>query len=244
MQELGSDPVVIGLVTTFYYCGSFLAALMFGKILSKIGYRAGFAVSALIAAAASFALTLTDSQLGWLVLRFLGGFSLGAYYVVVDGWFQALANRRSRGKLFATHETVRQAATAGGPFILFLGSTTASLWIVSLAYIISVLPAFLTQEPDSLSTKVFQFSGLIDTAKCFPAALLLVACGGMANASFYGLSAVYASGIGLKLEAIAFFVAFVLVAPATSQIPLAHWQIASLECVLPPVARWWRQSLT
>lgn len=220
LQELGSDPGFIGLVTTLYYCGSFIAAATFGKVLSKIGYRAGFAVSALFAAAASYALTLTDSQVGWLILRFIGGFSLGAYYVVVDGWFQALADRRSRGKLFATYETVRLAATAGGPFLLVLGSASASLWIVSFAYVASVLPALLTQEPDTKNSKVFRFGGLIDTVRCFPAAILVAACGGMANASFYGLSAIYASGIGLSVEAIAFFVAFVLAAPAVSEIPL------------------------
>ncbi len=220
LQELGSAPFIIGLVTTLYYCGSLTAAMTFGKILSKIGYRAGFCLSAFTAAAATYALTLTDSELGWLLLRFLGGFSLGAYYLVVDGWFQALADRRSRGKLFATYETVRLAATAGGPFILILGSTTANLWIVSFAYIISILPALLTREPDIKNTNAFQFKGLYNIAQCFPCALLLAVCGGMANASFYGLSAIYASGIGLKVEAIAFFVAFVLIAPAATEIPL------------------------
>lgn len=220
LQELGSDPAFIGLVTTLYYCGSFIAAATFGKVLSKIGYRAGFAVSALFAAAASYALTLTDNQLGWLVLRFIGGFSLGAYYVVVDGWFQALADRRSRGKLFATYETVRLAATAGGPFLMVLGSAGASLWIVAFAYLVSILPALLTQEPNNKNSKAFRFGGLVETVRCFPAAILVAACGGMANASFYGLSAIYASGIELSVEAIAFFVAFVLVAPAVSEIPL------------------------
>lgn len=220
LQGLGSDPAFIGLVTTLYYCGSFIAALTFGKVLSRIGYRAGFAVSALFAAAASYALTLTDNQLAWLALRFVGGFSLGAYYVVVDGWFQVLADRRSRGKLFATYETVRLAATAGGPFLMVLGSGGASLWIVAIAYLASIFPAMLTQEPNSKSLKTFRFRGLIDTARCFPAATLVAACGGMANASFYGLSAIYASGIELSVEAIAFFVAFVLIAPAISEIPL------------------------
>lgn len=220
LQELGNDPAFIGLVTTLYYCGSFIAAVTFGKVLSRIGYRAGFAVSALFAAAASYALTFTDDQLSWLVLRFIGGFSLGAYYVVVDGWFQALADRRSRGKLFATYETVRLAATAGGPVLMVFGSATASLWIVAFAYLGSVVPALLTQEPNSKEFRAFRFQGLIGTARCFPAAILVAACGGMANASFYGLSAIYASGVGLSLEAIAFFVAFVLVAPAITEIPL------------------------
>lgn len=220
LQDLGSDPAFIGLVTTLYYCGSFIAALTFGKVLGRVGYRAGFAISALVAAVATYALTLTDDQTSWLLLRFVGGFSLGAYYVVVDGWFQALADRRTRGKLFATYETIRLAATALGPFLLVVAATNASLTIVALAYIASVVPALLTKEPQGGKQKSYRFSGLFETARCFPAAIVVAVCGGIANASFYGLSAIYASGIGLSVDAIAFFVGFVLIAPAVSEIPL------------------------
>lgn len=220
MQDLGSEPAFIGLVTTLYYCGSFIAALTFGKVLSRVGYRAGFAISALLAAGATYVLTLTDDQISWMLLRFVGGFSLGAYYVVVDGWFQALADRRTRGKLFATYETIRLAATALGPFLLVLTATNASLTIIALAYITSVAPALFTKEPAGGRQKTYRFAGLFETARCFPAAILVAVCGGIANASFYGLSAIYASGIGLSLDAIAFFVGFVLIAPAFSEIPL------------------------
>jgi MFS family permease len=220
LKDSGTDPAFIGLVTTLYYCGSFLAALMFGKVLSRIGYRKGFAISALVAAGATYALTLTDNEFAWLLLRFVGGFSLGAYYVVVDGWFQALADQRSRGKLFATYETVRLAATSLGPFLLVLGSANASLTIVALAYVASVIPALLTQEPKGSGQNNFRFQELIGTARCFPAALIVAMCGGIANASFYGLSAIYAAGIGMSAEHIAFFIAFVLIASAISEIPL------------------------
>lgn len=220
LHDLGSDSAFIGLVTTLYYCGSFLAALTFGLVLSRIGYRAGFAVSALMAAGATYGLTLTESQVGWILLRFLGGFSLGAYYVVVDGWFQALAERRSRGKVFATYETVRLAATAVGPSLLVLGSVNGSLLIVGAAYLASILPALLTKEPNETTNKTYRFTGLVELARCFSAPILVALCGGIANASFYGLSAVYATGIGLTVESIAFFVAFVLVAPALSELPL------------------------
>lgn len=220
LEALSSGPAFIGLTTAVYYSGSFLAAVTFGKILNRVSYRIGFLISALFAAMASFALTLTEDQLAWLVLRFIGGFSLGAYYVVVDGWFQALADRRTRGKLFATYETIRLAATAGGPVLLVVGSVTESLWIVSLVYLAAIIPALLTPEPGQAASGSFDSAGLVEVVRCFPASLLMVACGGMANASFYGLSAVYASGVGMTLEAISFFVAFVLIAPAVVEIPL------------------------
>jgi len=45
-------------------------------------------------------------------------------------------------------------------------------------------------------------------------------CSGVANASFYGLSAIYAKAIGFETGLITTFVAIVLIAPAVSEIPI------------------------
>ncbi len=210
----------IGSVTSLYYAGSFLGAVSFGFVVRRLGYRRGFAVAALIAALATYALTLTDNPSLWLLLRFAGGYALGAYYIVVDSWFQALGRRDTRGKLFAVYETLRLAATALGPFLLVLGAIESNLVLIALAYLLSIAPASFNEPPKGGAAKEFSFSGMTDLARCFPFALIVGFCGGAANASFYGLSAVYAAQVNFDRAEIAFFVAFVLVAPAISQIPL------------------------
>ena len=210
----------IGSVTSLYYAGSFLGAVSFGPVVRRLGYRAGFAIAALIAALATYSLTLTESPALWLFFRFAGGYALGAYYVVVDSWFQALGNRTTRGKLFAVYETLRLAATALGPFLLVLGAIESNLVLIAFAYLLSIAPAWLNEPPREDATKGFRFSGMPDFVRCFPFALIVSFCGGVANASFYGLSAIYAAQVQFDRAEIAFFVAFVLVAPAISQIPL------------------------
>jgi hypothetical protein len=56
-------------------------------------------------------------------------------------------------------------------------------------------------------------------ARCFPFALAVAFCGGIANASFYGLSVVYANALGYDAVQIA-LVGIVLVAPAVIAIPV------------------------
>lgn len=57
-------------------------------------------------------------------------------------------------------------------------------------------------------------------ARCFPFALAIAFCGGIANARFYGLSAVYANALGYDSIQIALFVGIVLMAPAVVVLPV------------------------
>lgn len=220
LEGVGLSAGFIGMVTSVYYAGSLFGALTYGALVRKLGYRVGFAVAATIAAICAIGLATAEQGGAWLALRFGGGYALGAYYAVVDSWFQALGDRRTRGKLFALYETVRLAATALGPFLLVWGALQASLLVVAFAYLLSILPAWMNPPPLKASLKSFAWSGTLDIARCLPLPLLVAFCGGVANASFYGLSAVYAEALNFKREAIAIFVAVVLVAPALSELPL------------------------
>lgn len=217
-QRLGTS--FIGAATSLYYAGSLLGVVSFGTVVRRVGYRLGFAVAALLAAVATLGLTVTDDPTAWLTLRFLGGYALGAYYAVVDSWFQALGERRTRGTLFALYETVRLAATAAGPALLVWGAVQSNLLLVSGAYLISIFPALLNPPPPETRLKRFDWRGTLVVARCLPLPLIVAFCGGAANASFYGLSAIYADGIGLTTASLALFVGCVLVAPALSEIPL------------------------
>ncbi|MBX2853392.1 MAG: MFS transporter [Rhodobacteraceae bacterium] len=220
LEALGESPGFIGGVTAAYYLGSFLAAACFGSILKRIGPVNGFIVSAAIAAVATAALSVATSQTEWLALRFAGGFSLGAYYIVVDGWFQRLSDRSNRGKIFAAYETIRLAATALGPALLIFGSLQANIAIIIGAYALSILPVLTVPSEPVPIKQPRLFRGLTQVVTCFPAALVLCACGGFANASFYGLSAIYATASGWSEAGVALFIGVVLVAPAVSELPI------------------------
>ena len=220
LDRLGFGEAFVGLATSLYYAGSVTGALTYGWVLGRLGYKLAFLAMALLAGIASFALTQFWEPIIWLGLRFLGGYALGGYYIVVDSWVSALGTRKTRGQLFATYETVRLIATAIGPSLIVVGATTASLTIVAIGYSVSFVPALLNETPHH-SRKPRDISiNLAAIARCFPFALAIAFCGGAANASFYGLSAVYAKAIGFDTTLIATFVAIVLIAPAVSEIPI------------------------
>ncbi|MEO0408091.1 MAG: MFS transporter [Cyanobacteria bacterium P01_A01_bin.135] len=220
LDNLGFGEAFIGSVTSLYYAGSVIGALTYGLVVNRIGYKAAFVLIATLAAAAAFALSRFDDPDIWLSLRFLGGYALGGYYIVMDSWMSALGTRQTRGRLFALYETIRLLATGAGPLLIIAGSTTASFTVVAIGYGLSIVPVLRATDPHSRTGSRDLSAGLTSIARCFPLPLAVAFCGGVANASFYGLSAIYAKDAGLAPAMIAVFVGIVLVAPAISEIPI------------------------
>ena len=220
LNRLGFGEAFVGSVTSLYYAGSMTGALTYGWILNRVGYKIAFFFMAMLAGMAAFALTQVHDPSMWLVLRFLGGYALGGYYIVVDSWVSALGTRQTRGRLFAGFETLRLLATTIGPSLIIVGATTTSFTLVAIAYAVSFVPALLNDAPNPKAKARSLSGGLAGLAQCFPFALAVAFCGGIANASFYGLSAVYANALGYDTVQIALFVGIVLVAPAVIAIPV------------------------
>lgn len=220
LDRLGYGEAFVGTVTSLYYGGSVTGALTYGLVVNRLGYKLSFVLIATFAAAAAFALTLFDDPRLWFAFRFLGGYALGGYYIIVDSWVSALGTRQTRGRVFATYETLRLLATGVGPLLIVTGSATASLALVAFGYLLSVAPILMATAPPSQTKKRDLSAGLIRLARCFPLPLAVAFCGGVANASFYGLSAIYAKDVGLAPALIAVFVGIVLVAPALTGIPI------------------------
>ena len=148
LNRLGFGEAFVGSVTSLYYAGSVTGALTYGWVLNRVGYKVAFFAMAMLAGVATFALTQFDDPFVWLGLRFLGGYALGGYYIVVDSWVPALGTRRTRGRLFAGFETLRLLATAIGPSLIVVGATTTSITLVSIGYAGSFVPALFNDAPN------------------------------------------------------------------------------------------------
>ncbi len=220
LNRLGFGEALVGSVTSLYYAGSITGALTYGWVLNRVGYKVAFIAMATLAGAATFALTLFDNPFVWLGLRFVGGYALGGYYIVVDSWVPALGTRQTRGRLFAGFETLRLLATAIGPSLLIVGATTTSFTLVAIGYAVSFVPALFNNAPNPKAKDGSHSGSIASLARCFPLALAVAFCGGIANASFYGLSAVYAKALGFDTVQIALFVGIVLIAPAIIALPV------------------------
>lgn len=202
LTERGVDPQTVGIVTSMFYLGGFLAAFTFGGVVRWLGLRIGCIAAITLGglAAATFALPL--SLLWLLVARLATGYSASAYYTAADAWLGGLTRIEERGRIMGTSESMRLAGLSIGPWLLLLLPAGYGFQAGAVILLASVVPAWL--------------AGPADTGNATPAALpslpfvrhnlavLGVAfAGGSVVAGFNAYGAVVAQATGLSAAGMA-----------------------------------------
>lgn len=218
LSSRGHSELTIGAVTTTWYFGAFLGAASYAIVVNKLGYRRAFMITALVAAVATWALSLSTVTLHWVLLRLLAGYALGGYYVVVDSWISSLGTDRTRGRLLAFYESVRIVAVAAGPILLTLGTLQSSFLLAGLAFLVGAIPVLLAPTP-KIVMEPLSIQNVRQVFYQFPFSMLCIFVSGVIISSFYGLGAIFAEQAGLSREGIAIFVSAGLLAPALTQVP-------------------------
>ena len=167
LNRLGFGDTFVGSVTSLYYAGALVGTLTYGLVVKRIGYRVAFVLMATLAAGTAFGLSLFNDPGVWLSLRFLGGYALGGYYIVMDSWVSALGTRQTRGRLFALYETIRVLATGAGPLVIVAGSATSSFTLVAIGYSLSIAPILMATDPLADTKSRDLSTGLAIIARCF-----------------------------------------------------------------------------
>jgi MFS family permease len=184
-----------------------------------LGHRRAFALAAGLVAASVWGLNLSDSPIWWLALRFFGGFGIGAYYLLMESWISGLATPATRGRLFATYETLRIGAVALGPLLLVVASTHTAYTLIGLAFVMAIIPVARAQ-PSTIEFDQVDWHAALGLFACSPCTLTLTVMAGILTSSFYGFGAIYAEGLGFSRTEIALFVSAALFAPVFSQLPI------------------------
>ncbi len=241
LSSSGYGKAFIGAVTSAWYLGAFLGSALSGPFIRRFGYRLAFALAAALAASSVWGLNLSDSPTLWLVLRFLGGFGLGAYYLLMESWISGLATPATRGRMLATYEAMRIGAVALGPLLLVVASTHTAFALIGIVFVLAIVPVAVARPPTAEFDRV-NWRDALDLFACSPCTLTLTIIAGFLSSSFYGLGAIYAEDLGFSKTEIALFVSVTLFAPAISQLPIGtaadlygRAPISALICVLAAV---------
>lgn len=206
----------IGATTSLYYLGASIGVFSFSPVLVRFGQKRAIAIAAVTAGSATIGLATIEDPAIWILLRFVTGYGLGAYYLVMDSWISSLATQRTRGRIFASLESIRLVGTATGPLLIVVGSFQSSLFVVATLFGLSVLPVLFSAPSRVRQTRRTDGKQFLVLALCFRSPLILIACGAMAGSSFYALGPIYGQGLGMIPATLALFTSIVLVAPALS----------------------------
>lgn len=212
LQDQGASDLVIGLITSAFFAGTFAGSLLTERIIARIRHIRTFSFLAATAGISTIALVLSDASEVWILMRFITGFCLGGYYVVVESWINYASPNKTRARGMSIYEAVRMLGIAISPFVLGFSLDGQPYVMAGLLFILAIIPLVFCplEEPVQNDPGTLPFGRLLALA---PLGILAAFVSGSVNAAFYGMAGVYGDRVGLNASEIAIFIAAMLIAP-------------------------------
>lgn len=219
----GFSTFTTGIVMSGYFIGVFIGSFVAPKLVQRVGHiRVFSALASLASISILFHGVYIDPWL-WMAMRVVTGISFAGFYVVTESWLNDRASNETRGKVLSIYMVIVTAGMGAGQFLLTLAAPNAIDLFILTSVIISfgLIPILLTAKP----APNFDTSSKMSIAELFRASPLAVignCLTGMAHGTIFGLGAIYASQVLVKLSAISWFMACFLIGSLISLGPIGY----------------------
>ncbi len=217
------SPSMIGVIMSMYYVG-FLGGSHFAPTLIKtVGHIRVFTAMTALASVMVLLHGVFVYEPVWLFARALTGFSYATLYIVIESWLNGAIDNKSRGKMMATYLVILYGSMAMGQYFLNLANPAGTELFITVAILITlaVLPITLSSRPAPKFDKTEKVSlkYLFHTS---PLGVYALFFSGMASASLFSMSPVYASEQGFTLPQISTFMAITILGGVAMQFPIGY----------------------
>ncbi len=213
------DPLLIGLLTTFYYIGFSAGCFVTPRYVKKVGHIRSFACFTALLCIAALSFSYNSSPWAWFVLRIMSGFAVAGVYMIAESWLNECADNKNRGRIISLYRIVDLVSIMTGQLLLGrfeLGSN--EVFLVSATLInLGLIPVALTSSPGPRPIEIVK----INFERVFEISHIgFVTCGlvGGANAAFYGMAPQFALSKGLSTQLVGVFLAGAVLAGASFQV--------------------------
>lgn len=208
-------------VISSYFLGFLGGSRITPELIRRVGHVRVFAALASFISAVMILYPVFADPIAWSLGRVVIGFCFSGVYVTAESWLNNAADNANRGKALSLYMIVQMLGIVTAQALLLVGDPSGYETFVMASVLISIsfapillsispTPAFATTKPMTLR-QLMQISPL----GCVGMFLL----GGIFSAQF-GMSAVYASEVGLSLLEISTFVATFYIGATLMQYPI------------------------
>lgn len=222
-QIEGFGTLAIGISASSYFGGFVVGCLVGPFLILRAGHIRAYAAMVSLASAAALLHPLLINEAAWSVFRFITGFCIAAFYVVIESWLNERATNENRGLIMSTYVVVALAGIMAGQFATAFASVEGyTLFIVaSIVVSIAVIPITMTTatQPAPITLVRFRPKQLYDTS---PAAFVSALLIGISVGSTWMLAPVYATGRGFDTSFAAIFAAVMIGGGAAAQWPIGR----------------------
>ena len=213
--------MTMSIIMSAYFVGFLGGSKLAPKMIARVGHVRVFAA---LGSAISAVLILYPALVepwAWILGRVIIGFCFSGVYVTAESWLNNATTNETRGQALSLYMIVQMGGIVGAQYLLLIDDPSGYLLfiipsvLVSLAFApillsVSPTPAFDTTAPMNLR-------GLIETSPLASVGMVLL---GAVFAAQFGMSAVYASQIGLGIGQISVFVSAIYISALIMQYPI------------------------
>ena len=217
----GFSTLELSLVTSAYFLGFLGGSRLTPSAIQRVGHVRVFAALAALISGALILYPAVTYSWAWVILRIVIGFCFSGVYVTAESWLNNSATNETRGQTLSVYMIVQMVGVVIAQALLNIADPKGYLLFVipSVLVSISVTPMLLAAVPTPAFEATKQM-GIPDLYKRSPLAFVgMFILGGVFSAQF-GMSAVYATQIGLSLGQISLFVSAIFVGAMVLQYPI------------------------
>lgn len=222
-QVEGFGTLAIGISISSYFAGFVVGCLVGPFLILRAGHIRAYAAMVSLASAVALLHPLMINEAAWSLFRFITGFCIAAFYVVIESWLNERASNENRGLIMSTYVVVSLSGIMAGQFATAFASVEGfTLFIIaSIVVSVAVIPIAMTTatQPAPITLVRFRPKQLYDTS---PAAFVSALLIGVSAGSTWMLAPVFATGRGFDTSFAAIFAAFMIGGGAAAQWPIGR----------------------
>ncbi|WP_368183741.1 MFS transporter [Aestuariibius sp. HNIBRBA575] len=211
----------MSVVMSAYFVGFLGGSRMAPDMIRRVGHvRVFAALGSMISAVLILYPTLAEPW-AWTAGRVVIGFCFSGVYVTAESWLNNSATNETRGKALSLYMIVQMAGIVAAQFLLLTGDPSGYALFVLPSVLVSLAfaPILLTVSPTPAfdTTKPMQLRELMRASPLSSTGMILL--GGVFAAQF-GMSAIYATRIGLSVAQLSIFVSAIYMGALVAQYPI------------------------
>ncbi len=217
----GFGPTTMSYVMTAYYVGFLAGSRLAPRLIRRVGHVRVFAALASLVSAAFIAYAMAPDPYVWAALRLVVGFGFSGVYVVAESWLNDAATNETRGQALSAYMIIQMVGLVLAQFLILTADPSGFILFAVISVLVSVsfapillsvspAPSFHTAKPMTLA-RLFKTSPLGSVGAFILGGVLSV---------LFGMTAVFATEIGLDTPEIALLVGVSYLGAMIMQYPI------------------------
>jgi len=217
----GFSTFALSIVMSAYFLGFLFSSRFTPELIRRVGHVRVFAALGSMISAVLITYPVLVDPWAWAIGRVIIGFCFCGVYITAESWLNDASSNENRGKSLSLYMIVQMAGIVFAQWIVTRGDISGYVLFIVPSVLVSLAfaPVLLSVRPMPAfeTTKPMKIKSLIEASPlaCFGMFML----GGVFAAQF-GMSAVYASRVGLTVSEVSLFVSAIYVSALVLQYPI------------------------